>query len=278
MSWRRPSNSQAGADASISDVVLPADGTYHIHVQAPADHPGSTGNYVLSAYGSPVHDSPLTLNQQVNSQLDTPVSMDRWEFSAVANQQVQFHLVAASSPDIQFDLSGPGGFTGFTGLTADSPVRDSADFRELYLDGARGRVADRCVRVRDGNQPDRSRRWERPSRSRWPGAARPSSSRSRSRPPARLQVRLNDAQTCDQNEVYVKFGAPPTRADYDYRFSAPASANQVVTVPQATAGTWYILVYNALGAGSRAATPLTAAASGLFLGQVSPAELGTTAR
>ncbi len=113
-------NSQSEADAAIAPLTLPADGTYHIHVQAPASHPGSLGNYVLSTYGSPIHDFPLTLNQTANGQLGTPVSEDRWAFTALAGQQVQFHLVAASSPSVQFDLTGPGGFAGFTGLTADS--------------------------------------------------------------------------------------------------------------------------------------------------------------
>jgi hypothetical protein len=114
-------NSQAGADASIPATVLPVDGIYHIRVQAPAGHSGSTGNYVLSTYGSPLHEFSLALNQQVNGQLDTPVSLDSFDFSAMAGQRVQFHLVATSSPDIQFGLTGPAEYVGFTGLTADSP-------------------------------------------------------------------------------------------------------------------------------------------------------------
>ncbi len=90
-----------------------------------------------------------------------------------------------------------------------------------------------------------------------------------------LQIGLSDSQASDQNEVYVKFGAPPTRADYDVRSSGPVAAGQVVTVPQAAPGTWYILVYNAL-VPSPGSYTITAAASTIFLNQVSPAELGTT--
>ena len=39
-----------------------------------------------------------------------------------------------------------------------------------------------------------------------------------------LQIVLDDASGADRNEVYVRFGAPPTRADYQYRFTTPASA------------------------------------------------------
>src|SRR5439155_22606113 len=53
--------------------------------------------------------------------LESSLSGERWEFSALAGEQVQFHLLATSSPGIQFGLTGPGGFVGFSGLTADSP-------------------------------------------------------------------------------------------------------------------------------------------------------------
>jgi len=41
-----------------------------------------------------------------------------------------------------------------------------------------------------------------------------------------MLVSLDDTFSTDQNELYVKFGSAPTRADYDYRFSAAATADQ----------------------------------------------------
>ena len=46
-----------------------------------------------------------------------------------------------------------------------------------------------------------------------------------------LRIVLDDSSNADRNEVYVKFGAPPTRADYQFRFANPASANQQIVVP-----------------------------------------------
>ena len=42
----------------------------------------------------------------------------------------------------------------------------------------------------------------------------------------------------------MKFGSPPTQADYQYSATIPSSANQQVLVPEAAAGTWYALVYS----------------------------------
>jgi len=268
------SNSQSGADAAIAPLTLPADGTYHIHVQAPASQPGSTGNYVLSTYGSPIHDSSLTLNQPENGQLDTPVSEDRWEFTAVANEQVEFHLIAAANSDIQFDLTGPGGFAGFTGLTADSPpvvlpAAGGYTLTALVAGDAAGaysfRMESSPIALTLGT----------PFHEPLAGSGQTQLYRVQVATASPLLVDLADGAAGDQNEVYVKLGAPPTRADYDYRYSGSVSANQVVTVPQAAPGTWYILVYNALVPASGSYT-LTAVASSLFLETVSPPELGTT--
>ena len=116
------SNSQYGANATLLNVTLPADGTYHIQVSAPAGQSSSTGNYVLTAYDATVHVAPVELNQNVTSQLATPYSLDRWTFSAVAGQQIRFDLLNATSPSILFDLNGPGGTALFTGLSSNSDL------------------------------------------------------------------------------------------------------------------------------------------------------------
>jgi len=65
---------------------------------------------------------PITLNQQYLGHIDTPYSVDRWTFSAVAGQQIRFDLVNASSSGIVFDLTGPSGWTGFSGISGDSDL------------------------------------------------------------------------------------------------------------------------------------------------------------
>jgi RHS repeat-associated protein len=267
------SNTQAGFDASIAATVLPSDGVYDIRVHEQAGHAGSLGNYVLSIYGSPIQEYSLPLNQQVNGRLDTPVSVDHWQFSAPANEQVQFHLIAATNPGIQFDLTGPAGFTGFTGLTADSapvilPAAGDYTLTARVAGGQAGAYAFvmqiNPIRLTLGT----------PFSQTLAGSGQLQLFQVQLPTASPLQVGLFDSRTADENEVYVKFGAPPTRADYDYRFSNPASPNQTITIPQAAPGTWYILVYNTVVAAAGSYS-LTAVASGILLDHVSPAELGT---
>jgi YD repeat-containing protein len=267
------SNSQSGADAGIPATVLPVDGIYHIKVQAPAGQSGSTGNYILSVYGSPLHEFSLALNQQVNGQLDTPVSVDSFDFSALAGQQVRFHLVAAS-PDIQFGLTGPDAYVGFTGLTGDSSLLTLPKTGDYTLTAhVAGAEPGAYAFVMQTSPIDLT--LGNPYHATLAGSGQTQLFQVQVPSAGPLQVGLHDSQSSDENEVYLKFGSPPTRADYDYRFSTPASANQVVTVPEAAPGPWYILVYNAVGSAPGSYT-LTAAASSIFLNQSSPTELGTT--
>src|SRR5207244_2727489 len=67
-------------------------------------------------------------NQPTTGVLETPFTLDRWTFAARANEQVMFDWINASAPAIHFQLTGPGGFSGFSGLTGDSgPVTLPAD-------------------------------------------------------------------------------------------------------------------------------------------------------
>ena len=59
-----------------------------------------------------------------------------------------------------------------------------------------------------------------------------------------LMVVLDDAATNNVNELYLKFGSPPTRGDYDFIFANPAAADQEILIPTAFAGTWYVLLYS----------------------------------
>ena len=90
-----------------------------------------------------------------------------------------------------------------------------------------------------------------------------------------LLVRFDAADDASRNEVYVKFGTPPTRADYDYRYPATA-ADQNVLVPTAQAGDWYVLVYAASVPAPTAFT-LRPVASSVFAFGSTPARSGQAA-
>jgi RHS repeat-associated protein len=91
-----------------------------------------------------------------------------------------------------------------------------------------------------------------------------------------LQVTLTALSGLGVNEVYLSRGTLPTPGSYDYRFPLNGSPNQTIFVPNAGAGTWYILVYNASGPlGSYTLT--TQFLTGIILNSVSPTSLGNSA-
>ena len=91
-----------------------------------------------------------------------------------------------------------------------------------------------------------------------------------------LLINLKDVSSADHNEVYVKYGAAPTRADYQFRYSNVAAANQQVLVPSAAPGTWYILVYGDTIPAPSTYT-LTASTAGIYLFGVTPDHHGNGA-
>src|SRR5205085_11724943 len=92
-----------------------------------------------------------------------------------------------------------------------------------------------------------------------------------------LLITIKDNNFGDQIEVYAKFGAPPTRADYQFESTIPQSVSQTVTVPKAAPGTWYILVYAEGVAAPPQSYTLTATVASLALTAVSPSLLGNAA-
>ena len=62
----------------------------------------------------------LQLNRQTIAYTDSPFSVQHWEFTGVAGQQIRLQNVNMSDPGIVFDLEGPSSWTGFTGLTGQS--------------------------------------------------------------------------------------------------------------------------------------------------------------
>ena len=48
--------------------------------------------------------------------------VQQWTFSALAGEQVKFHLINETSAGLVYTLTGPNGFTGFSNLSGDSPL------------------------------------------------------------------------------------------------------------------------------------------------------------
>jgi RHS repeat-associated protein len=266
-------NTDAGTDVSIAGFTLPADDQYTFRVTAGPDHASSTGNYVILAGDATVHHYQLVPNQVMHGQLYSAFSVDRWSFNAVAGQPVQFNLVGAGSPGLEFDLIGPNNTTLFSGLTASSGLITlpetgayvltvhSADDQAGAYSFSLNQVAQTELTL---NTPyDGS--IVASGQIQLFNVVVPTASP--------LLIRLDDFTNSDSNEVYLRRGAAPTLGTYDYRY-AQTGADQDVQVPLAAPGTWYILVSTRLAPAESTFT-LLAQASPLFVNSITPDHYAT---
>jgi len=270
------SNTSSGQTVALNDLPLPADGTYRVQVHAPSGHTAATGNYVLSVWDVTADVAPLVLNQQVNGKIETPFSVDRWTFSAVANQQVRFDLVNSSGSGIVFDLAGPSGWTGFSDISGDSdPITlPNSGSYTLTAHGTGGQYdGTYACKLVPTVQSDLSLGTT------FNGSLAGSGQTQlfRLTVPASMPMRLtfDDSSAADHNELYVKFGSPPTRGDYDYAAKG-SGADQQLLIPMATAGTWYVLVYGE-HVPATSAYALLATTSGLIITRTTPDHSGNSA-
>jgi RHS repeat-associated protein len=258
----------SGQIVTLLGVELPEDGTYRVQVRAAAG--GDRGNYVLAVWNGTVDTMPVLLNQQTSGVVESPFSVDRWTFAARANQQVRFDWINAAPASIQFKLTGPSNFTGFSGLTGDSglvtlPADGTYVLQASAGTGPGGSYAFRLVET---NETDLSLGTAYAGTLIGSGQAQ----LFRVSVPAGQQLRvvLDDSASGNRNELYARFGAAPTRGDYQFSSdTSGASADQQLVVPSPTPGTWYVLLY-----GDAIPTPsaftLTATAGDILLFDVTP--------
>ncbi len=236
------SNSQTGADVTLAGVTLATLGAYHVRVQAPSAHSAATGDYVITADDVTVHQFALTINQTDHGGLDAASAVDHWAFSAAANTQVQFNLVAAANNATEFDLTGPGGFTAFSDVSTSSSLitLPSSGNYVLTVHNAAGAYA---FDLQQTAQADLA--LGTPFQGSLIGSGQAQLFRIAVTSPAPLRITLTDPNISDHNELYVEAGAPPTRDVFDARSVTAASPNQALVV-LARPGTYYVLVYDDL--------------------------------
>jgi RHS repeat-associated protein len=269
-------NVPSGANASLLGVPLPADGTYHVRVQAPAAHAGSTGFYSLVLYDATVRTAPLPLNQTVTGALASPYSVDHWTFAATANQVVQFTYVNAANGSIQFDLTGPNGYTAFSGSTTSSGpiVLPTAGSYVLSVHSA-GNGGAYAFRLLQSTLIDLTLGTPYQGTLTGSGQAqlfRLTLSAADVQQGNPLLISLTDSNPLDVNELYVSYdGSPPTRDSYDYR-SPSIGANQQIAL---FGSVIYILVYNNHAAAHGGFTLLAQSAPFILTG-ISPSQAGNT--
>ncbi len=79
-----------------------------------------------------------------------------------------------------------------------------------------------------------------------------------------LLVTLKGDSLAGFNELYIKYGSMPSRTVHDFAFSNALSANQEITIPTLTKGTYYVLVHGATANGT--SQPITLLAKPINFG------------
>jgi RHS repeat-associated protein len=237
-------NSQAGADVTLSGITPAVTGTYMIEVQAPPAQSGSTGNYLVTEWDATTHDNALNFDETLSGQVSSPYLSDEWNFSGVAAEQVQFNLVNSSSSALEFDLTGPNGVTVFAGLTASSgfvtlPSAGAYTLKAHLASDHPGSYAFNLSVTPEANlTPGVS------YQDALGGSGQAQVFTVSLANPAAVSIVVTDPNTGDQNEVFVSDGEAPTQDTFQFSSSGIAADQTVAFAAQP--GTYDILVYNSL--------------------------------
>jgi hypothetical protein len=236
------SSTTPGAILTFNDILLPADGVYTLIVEAASSHSSSVGNYVLTAYDVTPNAQYLNVNQSITGTIATPYSTDQWTFSASANTQVQFNLLAESAVGLNFTLTGPSGFSGFTNITSSSSLitLPASGTYTLTAQGTGGAIGSFAFEMAQTSLTLLS--LGSPFNGVFSGSGQPQLFTVNEPSAAPMSIQLTDNATADHIELYASFGTPPTRETYDYGTNGSGSS-QSLLIPNAAAGTWYVLAY-----------------------------------
>jgi hypothetical protein len=238
------SNTVSGQLVLLNGVTLPADGTYSVQVRPPANHASSAGNYQITVWDvTPVVES-LVINQQVNGLIATPYSVDQWNFSGAANQQITFDLLNTSAPGVAFNLSGPNGWVGFTNLASSSGLitLPSSGGYTLTAYGTGGAYdINFAFELAETAETNIALGTSLQGELVGSGQAQLIEINITNSNPMRISLALGSAGS--QVELYAKVGSPPTPSDFDYSYQGVASQTEDIIIPSASQGSWYILIY-----------------------------------
>ncbi len=98
---------------TLPGISLGVNGVYTLQVEA-LSGTKVTGNYTVAVYDVTPNITPLVLGQEQIGKLTGAFGIDQYDFSASANEQVEFQLLGASQ-GVVFSLTGPGGYKAFSG-------------------------------------------------------------------------------------------------------------------------------------------------------------------
>jgi RHS repeat-associated protein len=236
------SNSTSGTVIRLTGVQIPTDGTYRLRVFASSGHVASTGNYTISLFDATSTLRSLNLSQVVSGNITSPYAEDRWTFTADDKTSLRFDFRNSSVSGFSFRLLGPNNSVPIPETSEDSPIVT------LPYPGTYTLIAQHLT----GGTGSYSFRLEQTSQRLLPfnGSIEETFTKSGQSKLFKVTVpttqvltlQLSNPVASDRFEMYASLGSPPSREKYDFRFVAPGSS-QKITVPNASLGDWYVLVY-----------------------------------
>jgi hypothetical protein len=240
----RASNTVAGATVVLSDILLPLDGTYRVRVGAPANQVASTGNYLITLWETTPDVAPLVLNQTAHGRIETPYSVDRWTFSAVAGQQVRFDLINASLPGVAFSLRGPNGPLGFTNLVNDSGLVnlpwDGGYTLSAFGTGGAYDI-DYAFQLVETVQTELAIGGAFTGQ--FVGSGQAMLFRLNLPGDQPFRILLQNGGANNRVELYSAFGLPPTRGAFGFADNLGSGSTRQIVADNTYPGTHYVLVY-----------------------------------
>lgn len=229
----------SGGDVTLQGVNLPADGVYKVRVESQS---GGTGHYIMTVHDGTARTFSMELNKRLHGEIDNPYRVESWTFNATAGQQLQFDLLNASSTGIRFDLTGSNGYTAFSNQAGDSnlitlPATGQYTLKAFSLLGQQGAYSFQVVSSQAFPLTLNSPHAEFLNGGNEGKLFRVDV-------PGGLPLTITTNLPGNVGEVYLRYGAPPTREDYQYRSSSSAFEPTLAVAPFAATGTWYALVYH----------------------------------
>ena len=170
--------------------------------------------------------------------------------------------MSAAPATLQFKLTGPNNFTGFSGLTGDSGLVTLPANGTYTLEVTAGANQGGSYAFRLVETSQTVLTLGMPYSGTMIASGQYQLFRVDLPAGQQLRVVLDDAHDNNRNELYAQFGSPPTRANFEFSATA-ASADQQLFVPAAAPGTWYVLLYSP-SVPSPGTFTLTADAGALF--------------
>ena len=237
------SSASAGAFATISSFTLPSTGTYTVQVKAPGAESTSTGNYVLAVYNVTPNVRSLTVNQEYTGTVGTAYGVNEYDFTAAAGVQVQLSVINVSG-GVEFDLTGTGGFTGFTNLTSSSGLITLPAAGSYVLSAHGNGVSGGSYALALNQTSVTDLTLGTPATGTLEGSGQAQLFEVSVPSTESLVISLEDSTSSDVNQVYASLGTPPTSTNYQYSFTNGVTADPQLDVAAASPGDWYILVYS----------------------------------